>query len=426
MSNYPSLFRVAQKFDRQVVESVEAEVRGQLTRLGLQQRIRAGQTVAITAGSRGIANIGRMIRTVVEVLQQWGAEPFIVPAMGSHGGATAAGQRGVLQSYGITESACGCPVRCTMETDIVCRTRQGIPVHFDRYARQADHVLVCNRIKPHTKFHGKIESGLVKMMLIGLGKHQGAATYHAAFQDHSFDATVTEAAEEVIRACRVVAGLGIVENAYDQTALIEAIAPERIVSREAELLQIARRWLPHLPFRDVDILILDEIGKDISGAGMDTNIVGRKEDCPADQQPRVKRIVARDLTDASHGNATGVGIADFCLRRLADKMDNYSTWINGVTASHLAAVKLPPVLDTDRQILDWALQTVGLVSPEDVRLLWIRNTLDVREVECSSAYLAEAEGRDDLTRLTQSRPMPLDARGMLPRSMVELAEASTL
>ncbi len=423
MPNYPSLFRVAQQFDRQVVENIEAEVRGQLARLGLPNRIAAGQSVAITAGSRGIANIDRIIRAAVEVLRQCGAEPFIVPAMGSHGGATAEGQRAVLQSYGITESTCGCPVRSTMETDMVCRTRVGVPVYFDRYARQADHVLVCNRIKPHTKFHGKIESGLVKMMLIGLGKHRGAATYHAAFQDHRFDVIVPGVAEEVIRRCRIVAGLGIVENAYDETALIEAIAPQQIVAREAELLRMARRWLPHLPFREVDILILDEIGKDISGAGMDTNVVGRKEDCPAGEQPRVKRIVARDLTEASHGNATGVGIADFCLRRLADKMDRYHTWINGVTASHLDAVKLPPVLDTDRQALNWAMQTVGLVAPEDVRLVWIRNTLDLREVECSSAYLAETDRRDDLTRLTDQRPMPLDADGMLPRSLVEWAVA---
>ena len=204
--------------------------------------------MAVTAGSRGIANIGIILRETVRHLQRLGAEPFIVPAMGSHGGGTAEGQRRILTSYGITESYCGCPIRSSMETVIVCQAAEGFPVHFDRYAAEADHVLVCGRVKPHTRFVGDIESGLMKMLLIGLGKHAGALVYHQAIQDYSFGQIVRSVAREVLQRCRILAGLAIVENAYDETAQIAVVAPEDFESRERELLQQARACLPRLPF----------------------------------------------------------------------------------------------------------------------------------------------------------------------------------
>ncbi|OHB78076.1 MAG: [Fe-S]-binding protein [Planctomycetes bacterium RBG_16_64_10] len=423
MTSYPAVFRVRQRFLRVRVDDVAAEVHHQLAALALDQRIHPGQTVAITVGSRGIANIDRIVQAAVAFLHRLGASPFLVPAMGSHGAATAEGQRKIIEGYGITESYCGCPIRSSMETVVVGRADEGFPIHVDGHALRADHVLLCNRIKPHTQFDGSIQSGLVKMLLVGLGKHAGAKTYHAAFQDHGFDRIVRGVGRRLFNECHVVGGLAIVENAYDETARIVGVRPERIFEREAELLQLAEQWMARLPFAKVDILVLDEIGKNISGAGMDTNVVGRKQhaDLPAsDRLVQVKRIVARSLTAESHGNATGIGLADFCTRRLAQQVDRHSTWINGVTAGHLDAVKLPPEFATDREILAAALTTIGLTAPHEARLLWVRNTLVLDEVECSAAYLAEACARDDLEVLTGARALPFDAAGDLPPSMARL------
>jgi hypothetical protein len=414
---YPQFFRLRQKFDRPRVDDVPAEVERQLTRLKLQEKIHSGQSVAITAGSRGIANIAKIIRAISGHVRSIGASPFIIPAMGSHGGATAQGQCEVLRSYGITDEFCGCPIRASMDTEIVGEAAEGFAVHVDRHACQADHVILCGRIKPHTDFTGDIESGLMKMMLLGLGKYNGAKIYHRAFQDYSFDQIVRSVATLVLQRCHIVAGVAIVENAYDETALIEAIAPQEIQEREKQLLVLAKKWMPRLPFPKVDILIVDEMGKNISGAGMDSNVIGRKTYASqaADQEfPKVLRIVVRSLTEASHGNAIGIGMAEFCTTRLLAQHDRHATWTNVLTSGNLQVVKYPLHFDTDREILDAALPTIGLTESEDAKILWIKNTLQVGEVECSAAYLAEARTRADLEILTPLHDLPLDAAGNLP------------
>ena len=276
MSHWPRFFRVHQKFDAPVVNDVVRATIETLGTLDLRQRVKPGESVAITAGSRGIAHIAEILKAVVEHFKQLDARPFIVPAMGSHGGGTAEGQLKVLRGYGITPEFCGCEIRASMETVVVSQAAEGFAVHFDKHAYGADHVFVAGRIKPHTRFAGEIESGLMKMMLIGLGKHEGAKIYHRAIVNHSFDQIVRSVAREVLDRCAVCGGLAILENAYDQTAKIEAVAPERFETREPELLIQAKRWLARLPFERADILFLDHIGKEISGAGMDTNVVGRK------------------------------------------------------------------------------------------------------------------------------------------------------
>jgi nickel-dependent lactate racemase len=417
MSSYPKIFRVRQSFEGPRIEDVPGEVKAQLSRLKLSEKIRPGQSVAVTAGSRGIANIKDIIRATVEHLKSLDAKPFIIPAMGSHGGGTPDGQRHVIESYGITEQFCGCTIRSSMETVVICRTAEGIPVHFDKQAYEADHVLVCGRVKPHTNFVGEIESGLMKMMLIGLGKHEGAKIYHRAIQNFSFGQIVHSVAGHVLEKCHIVAGLGIVENAYDQTAKIAAVAPHEFAEREKELLKLAKQWMPRLPFPQVDILLIDEIGKNISGSGMDTNVVGRKfkEGAAAETEvPRVKRIVVRALTEETHGNATGIGNAEFCTTRLIKQMDVRATQINCLTGGSPNAAKVPIHFETDREVLDAALPTIGLTDPPDARLLWIRNTLDVAEVECSAAYLDEAKTRADLTVLTEPRELQFDRAGNLP------------
>jgi hypothetical protein len=417
MSQYPKVFRLRQKFVAPQVGDIAGTVGAELARLELDRKVRPGQSVAITAGSRGVANIAVILKAIAEHMKQLGAEPFVVPAMGSHAGATAEGQRAIIESYGVTEDFVGCPIRSSMETVVVCRTAEGFPVHFDRHAFEADHVVVCNRIKPHTRFVGDIESGLMKMLLIGLGKCQGATVYHRAIQDYSFGQIIRSVAGEVLKRCHILAGVAIVENAFDQTALVEGVPPDAFESREKELLAQAKQWMARLPFEQIDVLLIDEIGKEISGTGLDTNVVGRKFDdhkAIDGETPKVKVIALRGLTETTHGNAVGLGCVEFCKSQMLREMDVRATRLNAITAGHLAAAMLPMDYETDGEILDMALRTIGLVEPPNARLVWITNTLELGELECSTAYLDEARRRDDLEVLTPPRDLPLDAAGNLP------------
>jgi hypothetical protein len=398
------------------VDDIAGEVHAQLARLELHRRVQPGQSVAITAGSRGIANIALILRTAVEHFRRLGAAPFLVPAMGSHGGGTADGQRQVLESYGISEESIGCPVRASMVTTIVGHAAEGFLLHIDRAACEADHVLVCGRVKPHTSFAGDFQSGLLKMLLIGLGKRTGANLYHRAIEDFSFDRIVRSVAREVIEKCHVVAGLAIVENAYDETARIEAVEPSQFEARETQLLALSREWMARLPFDAVDVLLIDRMGKNISGAGFDPNVVGRKfndHQAVAGETPTVKRICLRSLTPESHGNAIGLGMAEFCRRQLLADMDARITRLNSLTSGHIAAGMTPLDYETDREMLQAALGTVGLVEPQQARLLWIADTLDLAEVECSAAYLESARGRSDLEILTEPRELSFGMTGNL-------------
>ena len=415
---FPRVFRLRQKFDDSKVADIPAEVSRQLTALNLSSRVKPGQSVAITCGSRGVNNIAVIIKAAADHFKSLGAEPFVVPAMGSHGGGTAEGQREVLASYNVTETFVGCPIRASMETVIVCQTKDGFPVHFDKHAFAADHVLVVNRVKPHTRFVGDIESGMMKMMLIGLGKHEGAKIYHKAIENWSFDQIVRSVAAEVIERCRIVAGLGVVENSFDETARIAAALPENIIETDKTLLREAKRLLPRLPFDEVDILIVDEIGKNISGTGMDTNVLGRKyndHEATGDERPRIKRIIVRGLTEATHGNATGIGLAEFCLSRVVREMDRKITAINCITGSHPTAAMVPIHYETDREVLEAALATIGLVEPQNAKLIWIRNTLDLAEIICSEAYLDAAKSNPNVEVLGNANPFPIGDTGMMPQ-----------
>ncbi len=417
MSEYPEIFRIRQKFDRPVVEDIPSEVASELSRLNLDTTIQPGESVAITAGSRGIANIHIIIKSIVDHLKGLGAEPFVVPAMGSHGGATAEGQQGIVEGYGITEDYVGCPIRSSMETVIVCDAKEGFPVHFDKNAYGADHVVVCGRVKPHTTFVGDIESGLMKMMLIGLGKYEGAKTYHRAIKDHSFGQIVRSVAKEVLSKCRIVAGLAIVENGYDETARITAVGPNEFEEREKELLVLAKQWMPRLPFKQADLLVVDQIGKNISGSGMDSNVVGRKfleHRAGDDEWPKVRTIFLRGLTEETHGNATGIGMAEFALTRAVDAMDVAITRRNCITGGSPTGAMIPLHYQTDKEVLEATLPEMGLTAVPDTKVMWIHNTLEVSELECSVAYLNEARQSNEIEILSEPRPLPLDKAGNLP------------
>ncbi|MEN6451446.1 MAG: lactate racemase domain-containing protein [Thermoguttaceae bacterium] len=423
MPDFPKIFRLRQTFDAARIIDVPGEVRRQLERLRLGERVRPSQSVAITAGSRGIANIAAIIRAIVEHLATLGVKPFVIPAMGSHGGGTADGQRRLIESYGITEQFVGCPIRSSMETVTLGRAAEGFPIYFDRLAFEADHVLVCNRVKPHTGFCGPIESGLMKMLLLGLGKCDGASVYHRAIQDFSFEQIIHSVAGEVLNRRHILAGVAIVENANDQTARIEAVRPEEFETRERELLALAKRLMPRLPFDRVDVLLIDRIGKDISGTGLDPNVVGRKyNDHKAvdDEWPKVRRIALRGLSEATHGNAHGLGLAEFCRSPLLRETDWAAVRLNGLTSGHISAAMPPLDYETDREMLAAALGTIGLTEPLNAKLLWIRDTLHLAEVECSAAYLPEARQRKDLEILTDPRELPFDPAGNLPASLSDM------
>ena len=337
--------------------------------------------------------------------------------MGSHGGGIAEAQREIIEGYGVTEEYVGAPIKASMETVQVGQTEDGVPVFFDKYAFEADHVAVVGRIKPHTDFVGEIESGLHKMMLIGLGKHKGAALYHQAIVHYSFDRIIRSVGQQVIDQCGVLLGLGIVENQYDQTALLKGVAPEEFVEREKELLVLAKKWMPRLPFDHVDLLIVDEIGKNISGAGMDTNVVGRKfhDNHAAEKEyPKVTRILVRGLTPETHGNASGIGTAEYAHRRAVEEMDREITYINCMTGNHPSGAHIPLYFDTDQICIEKALQTVGLREPGEEKIMRIHNTLDLGELLVSEAYRAEVEAREDLSIVEEAAPMPFDAGGDLP------------
>ena len=417
MPAYPQMFRIRQHFDAPRVDDIAGTVRDEIARINPSSTIKPGQTVAVAAGSRGVANINTIVKTVVEEMKAIGAVPYIVPAMGSHGGGTAEGQTQVLAEYGITEGAMGCPIKSSMDVIQIGVSDFDMPIYFDKHASEADHVVVVNRIKPHTGFAGEIESGLMKMMLIGLGKHKGASVYHRAIIHHSFDKVVRLVGKVVREEMPITFGVATLENGYDETALIEAIPAADFEEREKVLQAKSKEWCPSLPFDDIDLLIIDEMGKNISGSGMDTNVIGRKRNdrrAMGDETPRVLRIFVRDLTEVTHGNATGIGMAEFTTRRLVDKIDYHATYTNVITGQHVSAGAIPLHCDTDAEILDIALESIGLIAPEDARVLWIPNTLDLGEVEASEAYLSQADIRDDLEILTDLRPLETEADGNLP------------
>jgi hypothetical protein len=411
---FPKVVRVRQRFQSTWVEDIPARVAREVGRLDLSG-LTPGDSVAITAGSRGVANIASIIRSLAEELKKRGARPFIVPAMGSHGGGTAEGQRSVLEHYGITEASMGVPIRATMETLPIGETPDGIPVVLDRNALEADHIAVVNRIKPHTDFDAEIESGLTKMLAIGLGKHRGAIRYHRANNRYGYYRVLTRVAEVVRQRCSILLGLGIVENGYDQTGVIEAMTSDGLFEGEKRLLKVAKSWLARIPFDRGDVLVVDEMGKNVSGTGMDTNVIGRRAGSgqPFAGAPSFSRILVRDLTPESHGNAIGVGMADVVTRRLVDKIDTRPTYVNAVTSTNLESVRIPVTMDSDREALETAISTSSAPSGEECRMIWIRNTLKLDRFVASEALLDEVEGNGDLQVVERLGDLDFDAQGNL-------------
>ncbi|MBI1846028.1 MAG: [Fe-S]-binding protein [Candidatus Rokubacteria bacterium] len=408
----PRMLRVRQNFPRPRVADIPRTVTEALG--GAALTIKRGDVVAVGAGSRGVANIDVIVGATVRWLKELGARPFVFPAMGSHGGGTPEGQCSVLEHYGITEATMGCPVRATMEV-VPVGEALGMPVWLDRYASQADWIGIVNRVKPHTDFKGSIESGLFKMMTIGLGKYKGAIQYHRANIQHGYEKVITSVGREMLATAKIAFGVGIVENGYDETARIEAFDARHLEEGERRLLKDAREWMARLPFPAFDVLIVEEMGKNVSGSGMDSNVIGRPTNPhePFPNEPRILWIVTLDLTEESYGNATGIGNADFTTRRLVDKIDMKATLINCITACSPGGAKVPATYETDREAVETALSCIGLTPPEKARVVRIKNTLMIGELDVSEALLPDAGRRGDLTELGDLAPLPFDAAGRL-------------
>jgi hypothetical protein len=410
----PDFFRVEQKVYAPGLGDVETATRVALAKLPPTKFIRHGMKVAVGAGSRGISNYASIVRVVCQELKRLGAEVFIVPAMGSHGGATAVGQLEVLTSSGITESAMEVPLRSSMEVVELARAGPFI-VYQDRTAAEADAIVLVNRIKPHTDFHGSIESGLMKMAAIGLGKQKGAHQFHVASSRLGHAQALLTVAREVLKSGRIAFGIGIIENQLHQTAQIVAVPAAQIEQEEMHLLEEARRLMPRLPFQDVDLLMLDEMGKNLSGTGMDTNVIRREIDGsflkPAVNA--VRRIYVRSLHAHSHGNAAGIGLADFVHDRLLNAMDAKVTWMNVISSLTPVNARVPIHFSSDREALAAAMQTLGYPNGKEAKVLWIKNTLSCQTLLASEAYREEARTRDDLVALGEPEPLAFDAGGDL-------------
>jgi hypothetical protein len=413
---YPQMYRIRQRFEGPAVQDIPATVAAELARADVTALIQPGQTVALTAGSRGVANIATLVRATADYLKTIGAIPFVIPAMGSHGGGTADGQLDVLRHYGITEESMGVPLRATMEVVQIGETADGLPVWLDKYAAEADHIGVINRIKPHTDFSGAIESGLLKMMTIGLGKYHGAQHYHRANVQYGYEHVIRTVGRTVLQRARIAFGLGVIENGYDQTAIIRAVRASELEATELQLQALSKRLAARLPFDFIHLLIVEEMGKNISGAGMDTKVIGRImniiEETP--KQPRILRIYVRDLHDDSYGNATGVGLADFVSRRLVSKIDPTATYINCLTGLSPESARIPITFDTDREAVDAALGTIGMVKPEEARIIRIQNTLLLEEMDISAAFLPEVKERTNLEVLWGPKALTFAGNGGLP------------
>lgn len=394
-------------------EQIPGLLRKSLDEQGLLSRVEAGRTVALTCGSREICNIDVILKSLVDILKEAGARPFIIPAMGSHGGATVAGQLEILEGYGVTEETMGVPIKATMETVVIGHTHKGLEVHFDKNAYEADYVIPVNRVKPHTDFRGKIESGVMKMLTIGCGKQHGANICHTlGFPNMSEN--VTEMARVILEKRNIPFGIAIVEDAFHGTWKLQALPGECIEQEEEKLLLEAKALIPGIPFKKIDVLVLDEIGKDVSGAGMDPNVTGRSS-MMGRWEPYAERIAILDLTEKSHHNGCGIGGADLTTQRFFEKMNFIVSYPNGITSHDPASMRVPPVMPNDLLTVKMALQTCMENDPSvGYRLVWMKNTLHVESFWISESLMDEAAKDPRLTITGEPREVPFDEDGNVP------------
>ena len=408
----PGMCRVRQRFDRDGISDVAAVLREKLNDEKLKARIRPGMRVVLTGSSRQIANMPLILKKLAAFVRAQGGEPCIIPAMGSHGGATAEGQKALLEGYGITEDYCGCPILSSMETVRVGQLPDGDEVRMDRFAHEADAVIVVGRIKARTAFRGTYESGLVKMMAIGMGKRAGADSLHRAGFGKMGE-RLPLYAKVVFDNCNVIFGVAPIENEFDQTCRIEVIPAEEIFDQEPELLRYAKSRLPRILLPETDVLIVGEIGKNFSGSGMDPNVTGTFGTPYATGGIQKQRVVVLDLSEQTHGNFIGLGMADTTTKRAFEKLDTNAAYFNMLTSTVLCVGKIPMVLEDDKLAIQAALKTLTQVDRDHIRMVYLKNTLSLETIMVSEALLEQVRGRDDMEILEQPHPLSFDSEGRL-------------
>lgn len=416
MTRFSPLCLVRQKFASRRIADIPAEVRRQLSLAGFDARLSPGASVAIGVGSRGIANIGLIVRSAVAWWQERGMKPFVFPAMGSHGAATAKGQADVLAKYGIVESEIGCPVRSLLAVVSLGRSPEGIETFVDKLALESDGIMLCGRVKWHTDFAGKLESGLFKMMAIGLGKFAGARNYHTHAYRMGLEAVIRSVGRQVLSTGRILGGLAILEDGNHDTGMLEAVPVERMEQREEQLLEIVKGWMPRVPLEAVDILMVNELGKTISGSGMDTKVINRSVHGaynPWPNAPRVERVYLRGLSKLSYGNGVGFGMADMVHPRMLRAMKKKPTFINSLTSNTLASIRTPASYRNDRACLEALWPTVGKFDPLEIGICWIRDTQDLSLMAMSANYREAIAANPNLEIVSEARALEYDAHGDL-------------
>jgi hypothetical protein len=414
-NSFPRMFVVRQKFDKWPPPDIRATVQRELVKI--HGRLKPGARIAVAVGSRGISNLHIVVGAVLDVLKTAGTQPFIVPAMGSHGGATPEGQTELLAEYGVSEKHLNVPVRAAMEVEKIGVTDDGVDVYFSTEALRADGIVVVNRVKPHTDFASDtLGSGILKMIVVGLGKRVGAANYHAAVSHLGHERVIPSVARVTLRVAPILCGVAIVEDQFHNTAKITVLPAEKIEAGEAALFPEAKRLLPKLPFDQIDLLIIDRIGKNISGAGMDPNVTGRRVHGyssflgeKTSSGPTIGRIFVRDLTPETHGNGIGIGFADFTTSRLVRALDLRVTAINALTSLTPHSAKVPIHFETDREAVATALTSLALKDVSQAKVVRIADTLSLAKLEVSESYSEAMQNRDDLERIGHPAEMRFDA-----------------
>ena len=412
----PRMFHASQRFPDAHIdrEDIEKTIFDEISRSGMGERVRPGMRIAITAGSRGIRNVDEITRSVAAYVKSRGATPFIVPAMGSHGGATAEGQKALLAGYGITEEAMGCEIRSSMETVLLGHSELGKPVYMDKNAFESDGVILSCRLKPHNAFRGPVESGPCKMMTVGLGKQKGAEQVHSDGMDN-IARNIPTMAKVTLDTGKILFAIPCLENAYDQTLMFEAIPAERILEREPELLKIAFANMPSILVGSGDVLIVDRIGKNFSGTGVDPNITGTFSTPYATGGVQVQRTCFLDLTAESHGNSLGIGLASAITRRIFDQIDADAMYTNCMTSTVIKSAMVPCVLSTDKEAIQFCVRTCNRIDKENPRIIRIPNSLHVGQIMLSAAYYQDVQAGKypGLTALDAPQALTFDGDGAL-------------
>jgi hypothetical protein len=413
---FPKVIKIKQKFKSyKLKENINLTIAQAISEKNIKTKIKPGMSVAVGVGSRGIENLYEIVKNLVDIIKGYGANPFIIPAMGSHGGATSEGQKEILASYGITEERLGIPIKSSMEVVEVARYKETVPIYFDKIAFHADAIIPINRVKIHTDWRGEVESGLLKMLVIGFGKHKGATEIHSLGMDN-FHKVIPEVGSIIINKVPIIFGVACIEDAYDQTAEIKVLMPEEFCTQEKNMLKRSKEIMAKINIPQIDVLVIDEIGKDISGDGIDPNIIGRfrgkqKNDVKG---PNVEQVVILGLSKRTHGNANGMGYADIITKELFDSIDFTSTYINAITARDLFGVKVPLTANSDKEAIGLALNIIKKRA-SDVRLVRIKNTLKLSEILVSETIYKEIKDKDffKIDRRNVFRKMKFNKNGKL-------------